>query len=224
MTTLLLVEDNESLRNMLAMRLARAGYHIAQAGDGNEALELFDRMNVDIMVLDIMMPGMDGLTLAVELREAGYTLPILITTAKETLEDKRKGFGAGADDYMVKPLDVDEMLLRIEALLRRAQISCGSQLVIGDTCLDQDSLTTSCGGKITVLPQKEFYVLQALLSYPGKIFTRQALMDEIWGYNTETDPRTVDVHIKRLREKYWDCGDFEIMTVRGLGYKAEVLA
>lgn len=224
MTTILVAEDNHALRRMLAMRLGRAGFHAAEAANGAEALEVFDRMQVDLLVLDVMMPGLDGLALAGQLRAAGYTLPILITTAKETLEDKRSGFGAGADDYMVKPLDVDELLLRIEALLRRARIVNGSHLVVGDTRLHQDSLTTVQGDKVTVLPQKEFLLLQTLLSYPGKIFTRQALMDEIWGYNTDTDPRSVDVHIKRLREKYWDCGDFEIKTVRGLGYKAEVTA
>lgn len=224
MTTILLVEDNQSLRNMLAMRLTRAGYQIAEAAGGAQALEAFDQMSIDLMVVDIMMPGMDGFTLTEELREAGYTLPILIITAKQTLEDKRRGFSTGADDYMVKPLDIDELMLRIEALLRRAQINSGNHLVVGNTRLHQDSLTTVQGDKVTVLPQKEFYLLQTLLSYPGKIFTRQALMDEIWGYNTDTDPRSVDVHIKRLREKYWDCADFEIKTVRGLGYKAEVNA
>lgn len=224
MATILLVEDNLPLRRMLGMRLMQGGYTIAEAEDGAEALEIFGGMHVDAMILDVMMPRMDGLTLARELRAAGYTLPILLITAKETLEDKRRGFGAGADDYMVKPLDIEEMTLRLEALLRRAQIVSGNLLVVGETRLDQASLTTTRAGRITVLPQKEFFLLQTLLSYPGRIFTRQTLMDTIWGYDSDTDPRSVDVHIKRLREKYWECEDFEIKTVRGLGYKAEVKA
>ena len=222
MTTLLVVEDNERLRKMLCMKLSHAGYCIKEASNGVEALEVLDQTQIAAMIIDIMMPKMDGFTLTKELRTAGYTLPILIITAKESLEDKRKGFKTGADDYMVKPIDMEEMLLRVEALLRRAQIAAGIHLIAGQTRLDQQSLTTIRDEKIIVLPQKEFYLLQALLSYPGKIFTRQALMDKIWGYDTDTDPRTVDVHIKRLREKYWDNQDFEIQTVRGLGYKAVI--
>ena len=224
MTTVLIAEGNCTLRRMLALRLGRAGYHVVEAASGAEALAVFDQMQIGLLILDIMMPALNGLALACDLRKAGYTLPILVTTAKKTLEDKRKGFAAGADDLMVKPLDVEELLLRMEALLRRAGLANRTLLVVGGTRLHQDSLTTIQGDKVTVLPQKEFLLLQTLLSYPGKIFTRQSLMDEIWGYYSETDPRSVDVHIKRLREKYWDCGDFEIKTVRGLGYKAEVTA
>lgn len=222
MTRLLIVEDNERLRKMLAMCLSHAGYFILEAENGLEALDILDKVPLSLMIVDIMMPKMDGLSLTEELRKAKYTLPILIITAKETMEDKRRGFGSGADDYMVKPINTEELLMRVEALLRRSQIAGSSTLSVGKLRLNQDSLTTIREDKITVLPQKEFFLLQTLLSYPGKIFTRQALMDEIWGFDTDTDPRTVDVHIKRLREKYLDCGEFEIQTVRGLGYRAVV--
>lgn len=224
MTTLLVVEDNVQMRMMIAACLKRAGYGVVDASNGLEALDVLEKTMVSAMVVDVMMPGMDGLALIDELRLSGHTLPILIVTAKEELEDKRSAFKKGADDYLVKPVDMEELLLRIEALLRRSKIVNERYLTVGKMRLNQESLTTIREDEVTVLPLKEFLLLQKLLSYPGRIFTRQILMDEIWGYDTETDPRTVDVHIKRLREKYWDCEDFEIKTVRGLGYKCEVRA
>ena len=224
MLNILVVEDNASLRKLMCVHLKRSGYNALSAGNGVEALDVMDRINVHLLIVDIMMPEMDGYELTSELRNANFNQPILIVTAKETLEDKRLGFKYGADDYMVKPIDMDEMLLRVEALLRRAQISEKNIMHIGECKLDEDSLSVEYMGERTVLRQKEFQLLQKLVTYPGKIFTRQMLMDEIWGYDSETDPRTVDVHIKRLREKLAMIPDFEILTVRGLGYKAVIKA
>ena len=165
------------------------------------------------------MPGMDGYELIETLRDSGYTLPILIITAKERFEDKQRGFLAGTDDYMVKPIDVNEMVLRIGALLKRARISTERKIICGKTVLNYDALTVTFNGEELLLPQKEFYLLYKLMSYPNKIFTRQQLMDEIWGVDSQSDERTVDVHINRLRERFKDCDDFQILTVRGLGYK-----
>ncbi len=219
MINILVVEDNEKLRRLMKINLTHAGYKVLEAENGLAALDVLDQNNVHLMIVDIMMPEMDGYELTQELREAKMTIPILMVTAKETLEDKRKGFGLGADDYMVKPIDMEELLLRIEALLRRSNINAEKKLVMGKTEINEESYTVTFDGKSISIPQKEFGILYLLLSYPGKIFTRQAIMDEIWGYDTETDPRTVDVHIKRLREKFSDNPDFEIDTVRGLGYK-----
>ena len=174
---------------------------------------------MDLIISDIMMPGMDGYELIETLRDSGYTLPILIITAKERFEDKQRGFLAGTDDYMVKPIDVNEMVLRIGALLKRARISTERKIICGKTVLNYDALTVTFNGEELLLPQKEFYLLYKLMSYPNKIFTRQQLMDEIWGVDSQSDERTVDVHINRLRERFKDCDDFQILTVRGLGYK-----
>ncbi len=220
MVTLLVVEDNESLRKLMCIHLKKAGYGVLEAGNGLEALDVLERQQVDLMVLDIMMPLMDGYELTGELRGAKYTLPILIVTAKETLEDKRAGFKRGADDYMVKPIDMDEMLLRVEALLRRSNISGKNVLRVGDCTLDEETMLVTYGDRKVGLRQKEFFLLHKLLCYPNKIFTRQMLMDEVWGYDCEADPRTVDVHIKRLREKLEEVPAFDIQTVRGLGYRA----
>ena len=219
MINILVVEDNEKLRKLVNINLSHAGYNVFEAENGIEALKVIDENNIHLMIVDIMMPEMDGYELTKELREAKIFIPILIVTAKESLEDKRMGFGLGADDYMVKPIDMEEMLLRIEALLRRSNNNSENKLVMGSTEINEESYTVTVNGNSMSIPQKEFGILYLLLSYPGKIFTRQAIMDEIWGYETETDPRTVDVHIKRLREKFSDNPDFEIDTVRGLGYK-----
>ena len=219
MINILVVEDNEKLRKLVNINLSHAGYNVFEAENGIEALKVIDENNIHLMIVDIMMPEMDGYELTKELREAKIFIPILIVTAKESLEDKRMGFGLGADDYMVKPIDMEEMLLRTEALLRRSNINSEKKLVMGSTEINEESYTVTVNGNSMSIPQKEFGILYLLLSYPGKIFTRQAIMDEIWGYETETDPRTVDVHIKRLREKFSDNPDFEIDTVRGLGYK-----
>lgn len=220
MTSLLIAEDNVRLRNLMTVTLKHAGYTVHEAENGQEALDILEQRAIDLMIADIMMPVMDGFTLIEALRSAKNTMPVLIITAKEALEDKRRGFGLGADDYMVKPIDMEELLIRVEALLRRAMISRSHTLVVGGTTLDEESLTVIRDKRIVVLPQKEFFLLQKLLAYPGKVFTRQALMDEIWGYDNDSDPRTVDVHIRRLREKFQDNEDFAIETVRGLGYRA----
>lgn len=220
MIHILVVEDDEVLRKIICRVLNKSGYQAFAAMDGNEALDILDKEHMDLMVSDIMMPGLDGYQLTEELRNAGYTLPVLMVTAKETFEDKKKGFMAGTDDYMVKPIDMNEMLLRVGALLRRAKIASEHKLIIGNSVLNYDSLTVSGAEESVVLPQKEFYLLFKLLSYPNKTFTRQVLMDEIWGMDSETVLRTVDVHINRLRERFKDWNDFEIITVHGLGYKA----
>lgn len=223
MPTILIAEDNDRLRRLMAASLRNTGYMALEAEHGQAALDLMARQSVSLLIADLMMPVLDGLSLIEMLRGANDVTPVLIMTAREALEDKRKGFLAGADDYVVKPVEMEELVLRVEALLRRSQITQNHLLRVGNTSLNQDSLTTARGDTIIVLPQKEFFLLQMLLSYPGKIFTRQTLMDEVWGYDNDSDPRTVDVHIKRLREKYIDNEDFHIETVRGLGYKAVVI-
>lgn len=221
MFQILIVDDNDSIKNLMKTYLLRDGYKVLTASDGLEALEVLDKEHVDLMVADIMMPNMDGYTLTKDLRDSNYNFPILMVTAKESFEDKKKGFQVGTDDYMVKPIDFDEMLLRVSALLRRAKITNEHRIVLGDVVLDYDALTVTTKSEAILLPKKEFHLLFKLLSYPKKIFTRQDLMDEIWGFDNETDVRTVDVHIKRLREKFDDLEEFKIITIRGLGYKAE---
>jgi two-component system OmpR family response regulator len=221
MFNVLVVDDNDSIRKLITTYLIRDGYNTFAASDGLEALDILDKEHIDLMIADIMMPNMDGYTLTNELRTSKYNLPILMITAKESIEDKKKGFLVGTDDYMVKPIDFDEMLLRVTALLRRAKISNEHKIIVGDVTLDYEALTVSTKTESILLPKKEFYMLFKLLSYPKKIFTRQDLMDEIWGFDNETDERTVDVHIKRLREKFDEFNEFKIITVRGLGYKVE---
>ena len=217
---ILVVEDNDNTRKLMQAVLSQNGYEPTLARDGIEALEVLDRKHVDLIVLDIMMPRMDGYEFTETLRASGCELPILMVTAKEKPADKHKGFQIGTDDYMVKPVDEEEMLLRIAALLRRSRIVNEHRLEIGSTVLDYDSLTVNCGGRTLELPKKEFMLLFKLLSYQNKIFTRRQLMDEIWDMDSESDERTVDVHINRLRDHFRGNDDFEIVTVRGLGYKA----
>ncbi|MBR6603491.1 MAG: response regulator transcription factor [Clostridia bacterium] len=220
MFDILVVEDDRSTRLLMEAVLRRGGYNPILASNGIEALEIMDHKHVDLVLLDIMMPQMDGYEFTRTLREGGSELPILMVTAKEAPADKKQGFLAGTDDYMVKPVDEEEMLLRIAALLRRSKISTEHKLTVGRTVLDYDKLTVFDGKSENALPPKEFLLLYKLLSYQGKIFTRAALMDEIWDMDSESDPHTVDVHINRLREKFGQNPDFEIVTVRGLGYKA----
>ena len=219
MFNILVVEDDMKLRNLFCTVLLNNGYCAIPAESGLAALKILDTEYVDLIISDIMMPGMDGYELIETLRDSGYTLPILIITAKERFEDKQRGFLAGTDDYMVKPIDVNEMVLRIGALLKRARISTERKIICGKTVLNYDALTVTFNGEELLLPQKAFYLLYKLMSYPNKIFTRQQLMDEIWGVDSQSDERTVDVHINRLRERFKDCDDFQILTVRGLGYK-----
>lgn len=217
---ILVVEDDAKLRSLFCTVLTNNGYLALPAESGEKALSLLDSEYVDLIISHIMMSGMDGYELIDHLRTSGFTMPILIITAKERFEDKQRGFQAGTDDYMVKPIDVNEMVLRVGALLKRAKIATEHRIVCQNTILDYDALTVTVNGQETLLPQKEFYLLYKLLSYPNKIFTRQQLMDEIWGLDSTTDERTVDVHVNRLRERFKNCDDFIIMTVRGLGYKA----
>lgn len=218
--TILVVEDNPDMKELFCTVLSDCGYRCLSASDGSEALDIMDREYIDLIVADIMMPEMDGCLMTKAIRDAGMDLPILMVTAKDQFDDLQKGFRSGADDYMVKPVNVKELVLRVEALLRRAKIQSEKKIKVGNTILDYDALTVTIHGKETILPQKEFYLLYKLLSYPNKIFTRPQLMDEIWGMFSETDERTVNTHINRLRERFSDCKDFEIVTVRGLGYKA----
>jgi DNA-binding response OmpR family regulator len=202
--------------------LKKEGYSTLLAENGVDALGVLDSNHVDLIVLDIMMPQMDGYSFAEELRLSDCLIPILMATSKQLPEDKKKGFLAGTDDYMTKPVDTEEMLLRIKALLRRSQIVHERKIRIGDIVLDYDALTVVRGGKKQTLPPKEFYLLYKLISFPGKIFTRLQLMDEIWGMETDSADVTVNVHINRLRGRFKDYPEFDIVSVRGLGYKAEV--
>ena len=220
MFQILVAEDDKNTRRLMEAVLKEHGYHPILACDGLEALKLLDTHHVDLVILDIMMPGMDGYEFTRQLRATDYTLPILMVTAKQLPEDKRKGFIVGTDDYMTKPVDEEEMILRIRALLRRAQIVNERRITIADVCLDYDSLTVSRGDESQTQPRKEFYLLYKLLSYPGKIFTRIQLMDEIWGMESQSDDNTINVHINRLRKRFEDYPEFTIETIRGLGYKA----
>ena len=222
MFKILVVEDNKNLRKLMVTYLNKNNYEPLEAEDGEQALDIIDKNHIDLIITDIMMPNMDGFELTRELRDANYMLPILFVTAKESIDDKKKGFLIGADDYMVKPVDMDEMVLRVGVLLRRANIINQRKLIIKDVVLSYDEFTLRKGDKIFELPQKEFLLLYKLLSFPNKIFTRQDLMDEIWGLETESDLRTVDVHIKRLRKKFGDFSEFEIVTIRGVGYKGVI--
>lgn len=219
MFNILVAEDDSELRSLFCAVLNRSGYKAFSADNGNSALEVMDREYIDLIICDIMMPEMDGFELTKTLREAEYTLPILMITAKDSFYDKKEGFAAGTDDYMVKPIDINEMVLRVEALLRRARSVSEKKHTIGDTVLLYDSLIVRQNGESIELPQKEFYLLYMLCSFPNRIFTRRQIMDEIWGMDSETETRTVDVHINRLRDRFRDSRDFEINTVRGLGYK-----
>jgi len=216
----LVVEDNQNTRKLMSAVLKRQGYHPVLACDGQEALDILEKQHVDLMIVDVMLPGIDGFTLTQQLRDCGYSLPILMVTAKQLPQDKRQGFLVGTDDYMTKPVDEEEMLLRIKALLRRAKIVSEHKIVLGDVVLEYDILTVRRGKESLTLPPKEFYLLYKLLSYPDRIFTRNELMSEIWGLETNSTDHTVNVHINRLRNRFDEYPEFDILTIRGLGYKA----
>ena len=219
MLKILIAEDDRELRQLFEHVLVKNGYSVRGVSDGQEALDAMDEEYFNLILSDIMMPVMDGYTLVRSLREAGDTTPVLMITAKDAFDDMRMGFLSGTDDYMVKPVNVNEMVLRVSALLRRAQMISERRQVIGGTTMECDSLTVTNENGSMVLPQKEFMLLYKMASFPGKIFTRQQLMDDIWGYDSESDTHTVDVHIGRLREKFRDSKDFKIVTLRGVGYK-----
>ena len=222
MFNILVIEDNKNMRKLICATLKQNGYSTFEAEDGEVGLEVLDTTHIDLIICDIMMPNMDGYEFTETLRDGHCETPIIIVTAKEQLEDKKKGFSIGADDYMVKPIDFEELILRIGAILRRSKIVNDHKITIGNTVLDYNSLSVTSNGECNTLPKKEFYLLFKLVSSPDTIFTRRQLLDEIWGMESMADERTVDVHIKRIRELYRDSNDFEIVTVRGLGYKAVI--
>ncbi len=222
MFSILVVEDDKNLNKMMAIRLRQEQYQVFAAFDGEQALDILEHEHVDLIISDIMMPNIDGYELTRKLRGANYTLPILMTTAKSQMEDLEKGFIAGTDDYMIKPINLQEMVLRVKALLRRAQLVNEKKLSFKNTFLDYETLEVKTGNIEFNLPPKEFYLLFKLLSNPNKIFTRLELLDEIWGMEKDSDERNVDAHIKKIRKHFENNEDFEIITIRGLGYKSKI--
>lgn len=216
---ILIAEDDAELRMLFTHVLMRNGYEVTGVDNGRKALDAIRREYYDLVISDIMMPVMDGYELVQVLRQEGMTLPVMMITAKDAFDDMRLGFTSGTDDYMIKPINVNEMVLRVGALLRRAQMLSDRRMTIGTTVMEIDSLTVTHAGESFVLPQKEFMLLYKMASFPGKIFTRQQLMDEIWGVGSSSDSHTVDVHIGRLRDRFRDNTDFDIVTMRGVGYK-----
>ena len=217
---ILVADDDKHTRMLLRAVLESENYTVSTAENGEQALELLDREHIDLVILDVMMPEMDGYEFTRIVRQTDSTLPILMVTAKHLPEDEKKGFLVGTDDYITKPIDEEKLLLRIKALLRRARIVSEQRIVIGEVILDYNSFTVTRGDEVQVLPQKEFMLLYKLLSYPGQIFTRIQLMDEIWGMDCETGWETVTVHVGRLRKRFEGWDEFSVESVRGLGYKA----
>lgn len=217
---ILVVEDDDHVRSLLYTILSGAGYLCSTACDGVQALDLMDRQHIDLAVVDIMMPNMDGYEFTKTLREGMCDLPVLMLTAKISREDKKKGFAVGTDDFLTKPFDEEELLWRIKALLRRSRIASEQKLVVGNTRLDYKNLSVEVSGKAVSVTPKEFQLLYKLLSYPGQLFTKRQIMDEIWDYDSVSDEHTVEVHINRLREKFREDTDFTIKTIRGFGYMA----
>lgn len=221
MATILIAEDDRNIQLLVAARL-KSQYAVVCADDGLEALNIIESQKIDLLIADIMMPKMDGFRLVQTIRENGFTLPVLMLTAKQSFDDKKTGFSSGTDDYMTKPVNYEELQWRIEALLRRARIASDNKIVIGSVTLSLSTYTVAKGDQTTELPKKEFDLLYKLLSYPGQIFTKNQLLDEIWGYDSESGEDTVKTHISRLRNKFQDIDEFQIITVKGLGYKAEI--
>lgn len=219
MFNVLIVDDDKNTRSLMQAVLGK-DYNVFTAENGNAALRIMDEQYVDLVVVDIMMPELDGYGFTSALRESDSEIPILMVSAKQLPVDRKEGFRVGIDDFMTKPVDNEELLLHVKALLRRARIVSEHRITVGDAVLDYDSFTVSREGESIELPQKEFLLLYKLLSYPDKIFTRIQLMDEIWGMNCDTGWETLTVHINRLRKRFEDWNEFEIVNVRGLGYKA----
>lgn len=221
MSTILIVEDDKNIQLLISERL-KYYYTVLCAGDGKEALDIMDSKHVDLVIADIMMPRLDGFGLVKTLREENNMVPVLMLTAKQSFDDKRKGFSTGIDDYMTKPVNYEELLWRIQALMRRAKIASENKIVIGNVILDSSTYTLTKNQEVTELPKKEFELLYKLLSYPGTIFTRNQLLDEIWGYDSSSGEETIKTHINRLRNKFKDYDEFDIITIKGLGYKANI--
>ena len=219
MLKILIAEDDRELRRLFAHVLIKNGYSVREVSNGQEALDAMYNDYYDLIISDIMMPVMDGYEFVRSLRDAGDNTPVMMITAKDAFDDMRLGFLSGSDDYMIKPVNVNEMVLRVQALLRRAQMINERKQTIGGAVLECDTFTVTSGSESTVLPQKEFMLLYKMASYPGRIFTRQQLMDDIWGYDSDSDTHTVDVHIGRLRDRFKENTDFKIVTIRGVGYK-----
>jgi DNA-binding response OmpR family regulator len=217
---ILVVDDDRSTRLFMRAFLEAEHYTVSLAANGVEALDLMEKEHIDLVVLDIMMPQMDGYQFTQELRSGNAELPILMVSAKQLPEDRKKGYRLGVNDFMTKPVDEEELILRIKNLLRMSRIASERKMHIGDVTLDYDSFTVIRGEEVTTLPQKEFQLLFKMLSQPGKIFTRIELMDDIWGAESETGWETVTVHVGRLRKHFEGWKEFEIVSVRGLGYKA----
>ena len=222
MPKILVVEDDIDLNNLIRTVLESKGHDVFAARNGKIALDLLDMTHIDLIISDIMMPQMDGFSLLTDIRQANMEMPVLLITAKGSYDDKNKGFSSGADDYIVKPIDIKELVLRVNALLRRSKITNERQLRIADVTLDADTLRVIKGADAYTLSPKEFYLLFKLLSYPGRVFTRFEIMSEVWGYDSESDEKTINVHISKLRARFENWTEFEILTIRGLGYKAIV--
>ena len=220
MFNILVVEDDKNLRKLITTCLRKNNYIPFEANNGEEALDMLDKHYIDLIISDVMMPKMDGFELIKELRRSEYKLPILLITAKDSINDKKEGFLAGADDYMVKPINLEELLLRVNVLLKRSEGVNERRIQIGDFILNYDQMSATKNEKVYYFAQKEFMLLYKLLSKPNTIFTRQELIEEIWGLDSESDYRTVDVHIKRIRDKIQDVNEFEIVSIRGIGYKS----
>ena len=219
MINILIVEDDINLLNIIKKNLEREWYVDYTALDGVSGIEVYENNHIDLIILDLMLPKLDGYEFTKKVRNEKENLPIIMTTAKSLMEDKRIAFQTGVDDYMTKPLEMEELLLRVKALLRRSKILAERKIVIGKVVVDCDAMTVTRDSEVTELTQKEFALLYKLLSNPNKIFTRNQLMDEIWGYESNSDDRTIDAHINRLRRKFENYPEFEIKSVRGLGYK-----
>lgn len=221
MVTLLIVEDDEMIRLLTKTKLS-PHYHILEAGNGEEALSVYENNHVDLMIVDVMMPKMNGYELLRSLRQIGDMTPAIMLTAMNTFAHKKEGFAAGVDDYMTKPIDYEELIWRIEAILRRSKIANENRITIGKFSMDRDSCTVNYDGKDIPLTAKEFSLLYKFLSYPRVVFTKQQLLDDVWGYDTETDYDSIKTYVSRLRNKFSACDEFELTAIRGLGYKAVI--
>ena len=222
MFKILIVEDDRDLNRSVCSFLNNSGYEAVGCFDANEAYDAMYENVFDLIISDIMMPRTDGFEFARNVRAVNENIPILFMSAKDDIVSKQRGFRIGVDDYMVKPVDLDELFLRVGALLRRAKIASSRQLNVGEFSMDADEYTAYLGGEEIPLTKREFNILYKLLSYPKKTFTRTQLMDEFWDADTDTAPRAVDVYMTKLRSKLANCNDFEIVTVHGLGYKAVI--